>query len=577
MKKLVSFFEKEKIVICIIVLLSLFPLYTPGFFYSHDGIIHLFRTVGAYNNLVNFDFLGRIYYNMINNFGYGWGMFYPPISAVVPAFFMTIGFSLFTAEKIFIILASVFAGLFSYKLFNELFNNKFCSLLASIIYILAPFKMTQIIVRGAFGELLLFTFLPLIMFGLIKILKKEYKFKYYFVFGVTGIVYSHIISTVYTAIFVAIFLLLNIKFVANKKTLLELGKCLLVILLLCSPILVPLAEHQIMNIYNVNSMMGGNVADSAVHVGQLIGSKIESGNVGNSSYLSNDKEMNYMIGLTPILLLVLLPFAFAKIKENGDKNNVIKYSVLLVITILLMVTPLIWNKIGVLDVIQYPWRLLTFSVLFISIISGYILKSILTKENEYSFLLFVLGFSFIFIYLAGSEIRLAKTLNAEVNFENQVLTEETDHWDIASSLGYSYDYLPKQLSKEILISRGTDIVVLSGDLTIKDMNRKNSIINADVVTDSQNTVIELPFIYYKGYTIEIDNNKVEYSMSDNGFIKLDIKNIGEHKIHVKYTGTIIYNICDLIAVIVLLIFIINIVKRKIIQNKSIETKLEITV
>jgi hypothetical protein len=577
MKKLVSFFEKEKIVICIIVLLSLFPLYTPGFFYSHDGIIHLFRTVGAYNNLVNFDFFGRIYYNMINNFGYGWGMFYPPISAVVPAFFMTIGFSLFTAEKIFIILASIFAGLFSYKLFRELFNNKFCSLLASIIYILAPFKMTQIIVRGAFGELLLFTFLPLIMFGLIKILKKEYKFKYYFVFGVTGIVYSHIISTVYTAIFVAIFMLLNIKLVANKKTLLELGKAIFIILLLCSPILVPLAEHQIMNIYNVNTMMGGNVADSIVHIGQLIGSKIESGNVGNSSYLSNDKEMNYMIGLTPILLLALLPFAFAKIKENGDKNNVIKYSVLLFITILFMVTPLIWNKIGVLDVIQFPWRLLTFSVLFISIISGYILKAILTKENEYAFLLFVLGFSFVFVYLAGTEIRLAKTLNSEVNFENQALTEKDDFWSIASSLGYSYDYLPKQLGKEMLKSRGTDIIVLSGDVTVKNMNRKNSIINADLITNSQNSVIELPFIYYKGYTIKIDNNKVDYSMSDNGFIKLDVTNIGQHKIYVKYTGTIIYNICDLIAIIVLLTFIINIVKRRLIKNKCQETKLEISV
>jgi|GEM_PF-2224328 len=577
MKKLVSFFEKEKIVICIIVLLSLFPLYTPGFYYSHDGLIHLFRTVGAYSNLVNLDFFGRIYYNMINNFGYGWGMFYPPISAVVPAFFMTIGFSLFTAEKIFIILASIFAGLFSYKLFNELFNNKFCSLLATIIYILAPFKMTQIIVRGAFGELLLFTFLPLIMFGLIKILKKEYKYKYYFVFGVTGIVYSHIISTVYTAIFVAIFLLLNIKSIINKKTLLELSKCLLVILLLCSPILVPLAEHQIMNIYNVNSMMGGNVADSVVHVGQLIGSKIESGNVGNSSYFSNDKEMNYMIGLTPILLLALLPFAFAKIKENGDKNNVIKYSTLLFITILMMVTPLIWNKIGVLDVIQFPWRLLTFSVLFISIISGYILKSILTKENEYAFLLFVLGFSFIFIYLAGTEIRLAKKLNSEVNFENQILTEKDDYWSIASSLGYSYDYLPKQLDEEILKSRGTDIIVLDGNASITSLDKKNSILNANVVTSSQNVVLELPLIYYKGYTIKIDNTKVDYNISDNGFIKIYISNIGEHKIYLKYTGTIIYNICDIAAIVVLLIYIINYGKERLSRNKAIETETKPTV
>jgi len=570
MKKIVSFFEKEKIVIYIIVILSLFPLYTPGFFNTHDGVIHLFRTVGVYNNIVNLDFLNRIYSNMIDGFGYGWGIFYPPISSVVPAVFMVIGFSLFTAEKLFIILASIFAGLFSYKLFNELFNNKFTSLLTTIIYILSPFKMSQIFVRGAVGELLLFTFLPLIIFGLIKILKKEYKYKYYFIFGACGIMYSHMISTIYTAIFVIIFMLLNIKLLLNRKTLLELGKSAIVIVLLCLPIIVPLAQHQITNMYNVSSMMGGDVANSIVHVGQLIGSDMDIANAQNTSYLSNDKDMDYMLGLTPILILVLLPFAYAKIKENGDKNQLIKYSVLLVISILMMVTPFIWNKIGVIDVIQFPWRLLTFAVLFISIISGYVLKAILTKENEYSLLLFVLSFSFIFIYIIGGQTRFAKTLNADINFQNQVLTQKDDYWSIANSLGYSYDYLPKQLTTDILKSRGTDILVLDGIASINNITKENNILNADVITDSQNVSVELPLIYYKGYTIKVDNTKVNYEISNDGFIKIDMTNIGQHKIYVKYTGTIIYNICDLTAIIVLITCIINIGKRKSTENKRIK-------
>ena len=570
MVKLLDFFEKEKVVIYIIVILSLFPLYTPGFFNTHDGVIHLFRTVGVYNNIVDFDFFNKIYYNMIDGFGYGWGIFYPPISSVVPAVFMVIGFSLFTAEKIFIILASIFAGLFSYKLFNELFNNKFASLLTTIIYILSPFKMSQIFVRGAVGELLLFTFLPLIIFGLIKILKKEYKYKYYFIFGACGIMYSHMISTIYTAIFVIIFMLLNVKLLLNRKTLLELVKAAIVIILLCLPIIVPLAHHQITNMYNVSSMMGGDVANSIVHFGQLIGSNMDTTNVQNTNYLSNDKEMNYMLGLTPILILVLLPFAYAKIKENGDKNQIIKYSVLLVISILMMITPFIWNKIGVIDVIQFPWRLLTFAVLFISIISGYVLKAILTKENEYSLLLFVLSFSFIFIYIIGGQTKFDKTLNAEINFGNQVLTAEDDYWSIANSLGYSYDYLPKQLTTEILKSRGADILVLDGIASINNMNKENNILNADVITNSQNVSVELPLIYYKGYTIKVDNTKVNYNISNNGFIKVDMTSVGQHKIYVKYTGTLIYNICDLTAIIVLIISIVNIEKRKSMENKRIK-------
>ncbi|MDF2865549.1 MAG: 6-pyruvoyl-tetrahydropterin synthase related domain, rane family protein [Clostridia bacterium] len=569
-------FEKEKVIICLIVIISLFPLFTPGFFYSHDGVIHLFRTVGAYENITNFDFLNRIYYNMIDGLGYGWGIFYPPISAVLPAIFMVLGFSLFTAEKLFIIVTSILAGLFAYKLFNELYKNKFCSLLASIIYILAPFKMSQIIVRGAFGEILLFTFLPLVILGLIKIINKEYKYKYYFIIGVCGIVYSHIISTVYTTIFVLLFLLLNIKSIVNKKTLLELGKTVVIIVLLCLPILVPLAEHQIMNIYNSNSMMGGNVVDSIVHFGQLIGSSMDIGETGeNTSYLSNKKEMSYMIGLTPILILTLLPFAFERIKQKGEKSKIIKYSILLLITIFMMTTPFIWNKVGIIDVIQFPWRLLTFSVLFISIIAGYVLKSLLTKENEYSFLLFILGFSFIFIYFVGGQIRFAKTLNAEFDFNNQELSKLDDHWSIANSLGYSHDYLPKELTTDILKVRGTDIKVLEGTANIVNMNKEKNILNADIVTNFENINLELPYIYYKGYTVKIDGIKTDYNISGDGFIKVNIKDAGNHTIYVKYTGTIIYNICDLIAVIVLIVSIINVIKnKKLIKNsKEHEIKL----
>lgn len=571
MKKLIKFFEKEKIIIIIVVIMSLFPLYIPGFLYTHDGIIHLYRTVGAYNNIINFDFTNRIYYNMIDGFGYGWGIFYPPLSAVIPALFMAIGFSLFTAEKIFIIIASICAGLFSYKLFNELFKSKFCSLLCTLLYVLAPYKINQIIVRGAMGEILLFTFLPLVILGLIKILNKEYKYKYYFIFGICGIVYSHVISTVYIAIFAFIFLLLNIKLVINKKTLLALVKSGIIILLICLPVLVPLAEHQVMNIYNANSMTSSNVADNVVHFGQLIGGSIEGKEVENTGYFSNDKEMNYMIGLTSIIILILLPFAINKIKQNGEMKELVKYIILLIITILMMTLTFIWGKFSILDVIQYPWRILTFSTLFIAIISGYILKSLLTKENMYSFLVFVLGFSFIFVFLIGAHASFAKTLSSQFNFYDQELTQNDDFWTIAFALGYSHEYLPKQLDTEKLKNRSEEIIILNGDVSIDNFENGKGILESKVKTNSENAVLELPYVYYKGYTIQVDGKKIDYDISDNGFIKINISNIGEHQISLKYTGTILYNIVDLIAVIVLLINIIKIIRDKIKTKYVIET------
>ena len=130
--------KKEIWIIIAIIIISLFPLYYPGFIYTHDGIIHLFRTQGAFENISNFDIFNRIYYNMISGQGYGWGIFYPPLSAIIPGIFMCLGISLFTAEKLFIIFASVLAGIFAYKLFLELYDNKFCAMIVAVLYVLSP-------------------------------------------------------------------------------------------------------------------------------------------------------------------------------------------------------------------------------------------------------------------------------------------------------------------------------------------------------------------------------------------------------------------------------------------------------
>lgn len=551
--------EKEKIVIIILVILSMFPLYYPGFIYTHDGIIHLFRTMGEYENIVNFDFGNKIYYNMINGFGYGWGIFYPQLSAIIPALFMVLGFSLFTAQKLFIILAGVLAGIFSYKLFKELIKNNFCAMLMSILYILAPYKINQIIIRGAMGEILLFTFLPLVILGIIKILNKEFKYKYLLILGAVGIAYSHIISLVYTVIFAFIFLIVNYKKLFNKKVILEFLKCAIIIFFIILPVISPIADHQMTNLYNVNDMTIVDVADRIVHPGQLIVGSIEGKKIESTGYFSNDKEMNYMIGLTAILILSLFPFAYKKIKENNEIKEFGKYFIMLLISIVMLTVPFIWNKIELLDVIQFPFRILTFSVLFITIISGYVIKALINKENKYSLFLLITFFSFIFVFFIGIKTEFAKTLNQEFNFKNQEILTIEDAGKMKFSLGYSYEYLPKSTTEAVIASRGNSILS-EQDIVINSQEIINNKLNARLTTLNQNSIIELPYIYYKGYSIKLDGKSIKYNISKNGFIEIIIPNNGEHEINLKYTGTILYNICNFIAIITACLVIIYVYK-----------------
>lgn len=549
---------KEYIIIIGIVLISMPALYIPGFIYTHDGIIHLYRTQGVYENIKNLDFFNKIYYNVIDSQGYGWGIFYPPISSVLPAIFMLFGISLFTSEKLFIILAAVFAGIFSFKLFNEMFNNKFVALLCTIMYVLAPYKINQSLIRGAMGEILIFTFFPLVMLGINKILKGEFKYKYFLIIGAVGLVYSHVISVVYVALFCVFYLLMNIKKVLNKNVIKHFLISILFIVLLSLPVLVPLAQHQFSDIYKI-SEIETDVSDRVVHPGQLIISEIQDKTAENTSYYSNDKEMNYMIGLTTIIILFLFPFAYKKIKEEKNIIDFIKYFVLFVISILMMLLPFIWNHIMILDVIQFPWRILSFTTFYITILSGYIIKAVINDSTKYAFFIFVVGFSMLFVFKINTKVLFAKNLYNEFNFESQTLNNETSYGDLGFSLGYAHEYLPKNLDYEKIKLRGKKL-----------KSEECNIINSTFIEDKNvfiyefevenGGVIEIPLIFYYGYDIYLNNEKIEYKISDDGYILIKVNESGKYSLNIKWRGTILYKICYLIASIAFISYILLYIK-----------------
>lgn len=567
--------KKEIWIIIAIVIISLFPLYYPGFIYTHDGIIHLFRTQGAFENISNFDIFNRIYYNMISGQGYGWGIFYPPLSAIIPGIFMCLGISLFTAEKLFLIFTSVLAGIFAYKLFLELYDNKFCAMIVAILYVLSPYKLNQILIRGAMGEVLAFTFLPLVLLGLIKILKGEGKYKYYFILGMTGIVYSHIISVIYTTIFGALFLLLNYKQLFKKKVIIDLLISSIIIVILSLPIVLPVFEHQNSKDYVISSIQT-DVKDRVVHPGQLIASSIEGKEVENTSYYSNEKEMNYMIGLPFIVIVLMFPFFYKEIKnEKGNTKNIVIFSILFIFTIFMMVFPGIWNKVNILDTIQYPWRLLMYSVIFISAISGYIIKPLIKKENQYLLFIVIVSYSLLFSFMIGSNVRFAKTLNSEFNFANQELKPGDDYGTLSFSIGYAHEYLPQKMTTEGIISKGNKVDVISGSAEINNIEKIKNVLIIKGKNNEKNTKLELPLIYYKGYNISVknaDNNmrRLEYEMSEKGYIVIQLDDISEFEISAKYTGTNAYIICDVLAIITLIgysiLIIINKYKEKMVKN-----------
>lgn len=81
------------------------------------------------------------------------------------------------------------------------------------------------------------------------------------------------------------------------------------------------------------------------------------------------------------------------------------------------------------------------------------------------------------------------------------------------------------------------------------------------IKDVKNAKLELPFLYYKGYTIKINGQKVNYYESENGFICIDANE--NAKIEITYTGSNI----EYAGIIVSALTLMTLVALKIIQRK----------
>lgn len=88
--------------------------------------------------------------------------------------------------------------------------------------------------------------------------------------------------------------------------------------------------------------------------------------------------------------------------------------------------------------------------------------------------------------------------------------------------------------------------------------------------EKSEVTVELPYIYYLGYNVYVNGQKVEYQESDNGFIMINITLDGTKTIELNYTGTKLEKITFVISIVSSLGFIAYIIYCR--KKRSIFTK-----
>ena len=126
------------------------------------------------------------------------------------------------------------------------------------------------------------------------------------------------------------------------------------------------------------------------------------------------------------------------------------------------------------------------------------------------------------------------------------------------------EYFPQKANsnRDYLSLREDKICTLDGDGKIEFEDKNGQKLNSKIDVFEKNTVLELPYIYYPGYKVYVDNIEVDYFESDNGFISIFINEKGEHDVSVSYSGTLGMQFSKYFSIISMLIFSIFIIVYK---------------
>lgn len=532
------------------ILISL-PYINSKEIFAHDISYHLNRIVSIKEELELGNFPVLIHSNLKDGFGYANPLFYPEIFLYFPAVICMIGANCFVAYKIFIFFVNLATIIIAYYSANTIFKNSKIAWITTLLYTVAFYRVSDIYIRGAIGEVLALTFLPLIISGLYEIIFGENKKWWIICFGLFGVINSHMLTFAMAIVLIIIICLFNIVRIFKQKRIKNLILAGIVSVLLSLSFALPYLEQATNNKYNVNEYTNIVIQETGESLKEML----------NISFSAKDAYKS--VGIIVIALSIISLFTNKKEEQNYFTKQLLLIGMLLLVA---SSNKIPWNKLcakfPAISTIQFVYRLNIITTVLLTFCGGYGIYNLLEKKSK-----LLISLITVIILLQYSLMIFTLDIN-----EPKYSAEEAFN---LSPTGNS-EYLP-------LGTKFKDKTVRNiANETPIEFTRTGSKIEF-YYNDTENPmVIHIPLVYYKGYKAYIEEasgNKTELFISQNEYSKnihLNSDKIIIGKITVEYKMTITQKFSYLVTytTLVLLIFYIFVISKRVIFLKINQKQLD---
>jgi len=525
-------------------ILAVRDLLSPGFFESHDGVIHVMRLAHFDRALRVGQFPVRWLPDWMAGYGspvfnFNWSLPY-----YVGSLLHGLGFSFESSIKLILIAGVALSAVFMYLFLFELTHEYLPAIVGSILYVWAPYRFTDIFVRGALGEATSFLFFPWLLYLVIKAYRDGQKqFSWW-----TSVVWAAFISThnimslVGAGIFFAYIWYLKLERQEKIKFLRSAVWNFAVGVLLSAWFWLPaVAEKSFSQISQLGAIY--NYREQFITLGEILNSKWQYAYALPSH---PDYSMSFQLGFVHLALpfltigLILVQLRLRKQKAPLFSQGLFFIWLFLVAVFLSTRSSQFIYDLNLAAVINFPWRFLEIVTLAGAVLAGIAVSLCGKSKLLPSLVLVVLA---LVLYWPTSRIVSWRLSFSDSEYGKLVKTNINFLPDT--------EFAPKTAQiLPLLEAKGarSDSSFFAGrELEMRDFHEQNLTFTAQLTTP-QVTQVSASQFAFPGWQVKVDGKTVTLGVGEFGLINFNLPQ-GRHLVRVEFTDTPIRKIANVISLI----------------------------
>lgn len=549
-----EFIHPKKNVNFIVLLLILLTVpvlstFRTGSYESGDFNLHLYRAVDFIFSLKEGNLMPS-WAGMLNNtYGYPLFIFNYALPYYIISLFYFLGFGLIGSMKMFLVINFYLSGLFMYLLGKRFFNDNFAGFTAAIFYQFAPYHLVDQYFKIAIGEIMAFTFLPLVFYFSLKILKKPSLLNVLITsIALSLLILSHALISFVTILLLFSYALISSIIVKNFKVLIQFLLVFLVSLLSTSymwlgPVL--------LSKFTIATKMNFEQINTGLRLDELLFSPYYFGFL----YQGPFGQISSPIGYSSVVVFFAVTFLVISSKNRlKEKIHTTFWIIAFVVFVFLstIYSEFLWGNSSFMSTASSRMMLL---VTFTGAILAGNLVILLKKKRAIIF--FLLGFTIYSSILNWSHRAM---VNVDDDFIIKGVSGSTNiiegHW-YANSKWRELDNQWFQGEPESPIKKEHGLYV--------SPTFRNSTKHTYIISSREDISIVENTLYFPGWNALVDGEKVKLHPDTQGRIKIDLEG-GIHFLKFSYQDVFHLRLLKILSSVMLLstitYIILDLSKRK---------------